>query len=66
MTYFRMAAYLIILTPSRALERSGKTVERGMTLLRRMGADGRKFRIMISGMEQTATGRPRRQSEYAR
>ncbi|KAH7324360.1 hypothetical protein B0I35DRAFT_349664 [Stachybotrys elegans] len=45
------------------LQSVNSSVERSVKLLRRMGADGRRFRIIISGSEQSTTGRPRQQSE---
>ncbi|KAM0424250.1 hypothetical protein ACHAPT_010622 [Fusarium lateritium] len=38
-------------------------IEKKAKLLRRLGSDGRRFRIIMSGSEQTASGRPRQQSE---
>ncbi|RSL51111.1 hypothetical protein CEP53_008564 [Fusarium sp. AF-6] len=38
-------------------------VEKKAKLLRRLGEDGRRFRIIMSGSEQTASGRPRQQTE---
>lgn len=45
------------------LKSPAANVEQTAKLLRRMGADGRRFRIMITGTEQTPSGRPRRQTE---
>ncbi|KAK7416812.1 hypothetical protein QQX98_005005 [Neonectria punicea] len=45
------------------LQSPAASVEQKAKLLRRMGSDGRRFRIMITGIEQTASGRPRRQTE---
>ncbi|KAJ4129346.1 hypothetical protein NW768_007884 [Fusarium equiseti] len=38
-------------------------VEKKVKLLRRLDADGRRFRIILSGLEQVATGKPRQKSE---
>jgi hypothetical protein len=46
----------ILATP---LHSSVPKVERSVKLLRRMGSDGRRFRVIVSGAEQTSTGRPR-------
>ncbi|KAI9152034.1 hypothetical protein HJFPF1_09254 [Paramyrothecium foliicola] len=46
----------ILATP---LSSSVAKVDRSVKLLRRMGSDGRRFRVIISGTEQTASGRPR-------
>ncbi|CAM1508571.1 Fc.00g054190.m01.CDS01 [Cosmosporella sp. VM-42] len=45
------------------LQTSTTSVEQKAKLLRRMGSDGRRFRVMISGTEQMAAGRPRQQTE---
>ncbi|KAI8657298.1 hypothetical protein NCS57_01107800 [Fusarium keratoplasticum] len=45
------------------LRGSHPSVEKKAKLLRRLGADGRRFRIIMSGSEQTASGRPRQQTE---
>ncbi|KAH7140108.1 hypothetical protein B0J13DRAFT_61382 [Dactylonectria estremocensis] len=45
------------------LQSPAANVEQKAKLLRRMGEDGRRFRILITGTEQTASGRPRRQTE---
>ncbi|KAF4983944.1 hypothetical protein FZEAL_769 [Fusarium zealandicum] len=45
------------------LRSSNTRIEQKAKLLRRLGSDGRRFRIIMSGSEQTATGRPRQQTE---
>ncbi|KAI5458245.1 hypothetical protein BGZ63DRAFT_60696 [Mariannaea sp. PMI_226] len=45
------------------LQGNGSTIERKVKLLRRMGSDGRRYRIIISGSEQIISGRPRKQTE---
>ncbi|KAE9570088.1 hypothetical protein CGCF415_v009606 [Colletotrichum fructicola] len=45
------------------LQGSGANVQRRLQLLRRMGADGRRFRINITGVEQGAVRSARRQAE---
>ncbi|KAK2731360.1 hypothetical protein CKAH01_09008 [Colletotrichum kahawae] len=45
------------------LQGSGANVQRRLQLLRRMGADGRRFRINITGVEQGAARSARRQAE---
>ncbi|KAF7561449.1 hypothetical protein G7046_g2690 [Stylonectria norvegica] len=45
------------------LQSSTSNIEQKVKLLRRLGSDGKRFRVMISGTEQTASGRPRQQTE---
>lgn len=45
------------------LQSSSSTVEQSAKLLRRLGSEGQRFRVMIAGTEQTAAGRPRQQVE---
>lgn len=48
----------------RPLESSSTNVMRNVKLLRRMGSDERRYRIMISGSEKIPAGRPREQSKW--
>ncbi|PNH44591.1 hypothetical protein VD0004_g3083 [Verticillium dahliae] len=45
------------------LNGTANNVQRNLQLLRRMGADNRRFRINLTGVEQPVAGRARRQAE---
>jgi hypothetical protein len=46
------------------LESPQPAVQRSVKLLRRMGADGRRFRVIVTGSEQSTVGKPRTQSKH--
>jgi hypothetical protein len=58
-----MLGIFMRLTSQRPLRSSSANIDRNVKLLRRIGSDGKKYRIVITGMEQVGLTRPRQQSK---